>query len=138
MDPIRWYEKLPVSVKTFLNDGGHWPPNERLWSSIYEMEQELANRHQCSTCCGTPHASGLPCICGGTNSSEEELRGLRLAAIKGVPEQMMGNGFFPSEHNLKLRKIIEECIAFLKPLVTVADHRRADLLKLLKKLEAAR
>ena len=52
---------------------------------IEELEQErdralaeIASLRMCSTCCGTPHASGLPCICGGTNSREEEVKGLRL------------------------------------------------------------
>lgn len=31
----------------------------------------------CSTCDGTPHASGLVCVCGGTNSSLAERDGLR-------------------------------------------------------------
>lgn len=46
------------------------------------LTAENASLRQCSTCCGTPHASGLPCICGGTNSREEEVKGLRLAAMK--------------------------------------------------------
>lgn len=53
-----------------------------LMKSTDEMHAELSNRRQCSTCCGQPHASGLPCICGGTNNADEELKGLRLAAMK--------------------------------------------------------
>ena len=49
---------------------------------VCELEHDLAVSRMCSTCCGTPHASGLPCICGGTNSREEEVKGLRLAAMK--------------------------------------------------------
>jgi hypothetical protein len=50
------------------------------------LEAELKNRRQCSTCFGTPHASGLPCICGGTNNADEEIKGLRLAAMRAQDE----------------------------------------------------
>lgn len=53
-----------------------------LLESYEDLRRELANRRQCSTCFGTPHASGLPCICGGTNSADEENKGLRLAAMR--------------------------------------------------------
>ena len=49
---------------------------------VQRLEGIIARERMCSTCCGTPHASGLPCICGGTNSREEEVKGLRLAAMK--------------------------------------------------------
>lgn len=48
---------------------------------IEELERELASLRQCSTCCGTPHASGLPCICGGTNRAEDEVKNLRLESM---------------------------------------------------------
>jgi hypothetical protein len=33
----------------------------------------------CSTCGGTPHPSGLLCVCGGKNTCIEEISGLRIA-----------------------------------------------------------
>jgi hypothetical protein len=45
------------------------------------LEGILARERQCSTCCGTPHASGLPCICGGTNRAEDEVKNLRLESM---------------------------------------------------------
>jgi hypothetical protein len=33
-------------------------------------------------CGGSPPASGLPCICGGTNSGAEEKDGLRRLAVR--------------------------------------------------------
>lgn len=36
----------------------------------------------CSTCGGAPHASGLLCICGGTNKAWREAQGLREELVK--------------------------------------------------------
>lgn len=48
---------------------------------IVQLRAELEALRQCSTCCGTPHASGLPCICGGTNRAEDEVKNLRLESM---------------------------------------------------------
>ena len=55
---------------------------ETLAGRLAEAERELANERRCSTCFGTPHASGVTCVCGGTGSREVETRALRLAAMQ--------------------------------------------------------
>lgn len=54
---------------------------QRLNDGAARLQAEVASLRQCSTCCGTPHASGLPCICGGTNSREDEVKNLRLESM---------------------------------------------------------
>ena len=41
-----------------------------------------AQQDACSTCGGSPPESGLPCVCGGVNTRDAEVHGLRLAAIR--------------------------------------------------------
>ena len=51
-----------------------------LWHALRALQgakQMLAAARSCSTCGGVPPASGLPCVCGGTNSREAEVNGLR-------------------------------------------------------------
>jgi len=67
--------KLEEALSTF-------PAGRAFLKQWSDAEAEIISLRMCSTCCGTPHASGLPCICGGTNSREEEVKGLRLAAMK--------------------------------------------------------
>jgi len=52
---------------------------ERLLATIAAKDREIAELRQCSTCYGQPHASGVTCICGGTNRGVEEIAGLRYA-----------------------------------------------------------
>lgn len=44
-----------------------------------KAREEAERNSQCGTCCGTPHASGKPCICGGRNTAQAEAEGLRMA-----------------------------------------------------------
>lgn len=43
-------------------------------------ERQLRMARMCGTCGGTPHPSGLVCVCGGSGSAVEETHGLRVAA----------------------------------------------------------
>jgi hypothetical protein len=55
---------------------------DRLTSEL-EQVRSLA---KCWTCGGVPPASGLPCVCGGTNSHTEEVDGLRAIALGFTPQ----------------------------------------------------
>lgn len=59
----------------------HRGQRDAAWEARDKALAELASLRQCSTCCGTPHASGLPCICGGTNKAEDEVKNLRLESM---------------------------------------------------------
>jgi hypothetical protein len=53
--------------------------------AIEQLQSQLAKAEddaKCSTCGGQPHASGLPCICGGSNKAWREAQGLREELVK--------------------------------------------------------
>lgn len=58
-----------------------WDEPEAKWEERFiSLKQDYdALRHQlnCGTCGGLPHASGLPCVCSGHNTSWAEANGLR-------------------------------------------------------------
>lgn len=41
-----------------------------------------ATHHSCWTCGGTPHVSGLTCVCGGTGNHDDEVTSLRNGYLK--------------------------------------------------------
>lgn len=45
--------------------------------TLERQNAQLSNMTKCGTCGGQPHASGLPCICGGSNTVYGETLGLR-------------------------------------------------------------
>lgn len=49
---------------------------------VLDLEQQLGAWKTCNTCGGSPHASGVMCICGGTGSSSAELDGLRRRCLE--------------------------------------------------------
>jgi len=74
----------------FVDAGGLVPdePGD-MEKCIQSLAAEIARLRLCSTCCGTPHASGLTCICGGTGRAEDEVRGLRLAALRNAAPALL-------------------------------------------------
>lgn len=50
---------------------------EERTTEVDGLRKQIADANGCSTCGGTPPSSGGPCVCGGTNSREREVEGLR-------------------------------------------------------------
>lgn len=44
---------------------------------LYRRAERIEGSEPCSTCGGSPHPSGLVCVCGGTGLMHMEVRGLR-------------------------------------------------------------
>jgi len=84
-----------------------------LQSRLAEVEERTASLEKCSTCGGTPHPSGLTCICGGTGLSRDEVHGLRLkcfelskelAEVEGALVKISASTVFEHYANVDLAK----------------------------------
>lgn len=51
--------------------------SEERTTEVDGLRKQIADANACSSCGGTPPSSGGSCVCGGTNSREREVEGLR-------------------------------------------------------------